>query len=131
MSNERRPEAYSERYATWRHLDRIRYQIIQLAIAFIGAIALIADVDNNRLPIWICLLVGIVYMALWGILAKVNSAIRGNGDALREFGKTVGDDRLPDVSKKDRSVFYYIEIGFFVLGLTFILTALLMVIGAI
>jgi len=129
METKRKTEAYSERYATWRHLDRIRYQIIQLAIAFIGAVALIADFDGGLLPAWISLLVGVVYFALWGILAKVNSAIRGNSEALREFGKTVGDDKLPDVSKKDRSVFYYVEIGFFVLGLTFVLAAFLMVTG--
>jgi hypothetical protein len=131
METKRKTEAYSERYATWRHLDSIRYQIIQLAIAFIGAVTLIADFENGLLPAWVSLLVGVVYFALWGILAKINSAIRENGEALREFGKTVGDDRLPDVSKKDRSVFHYIEIGFCVLGLTFILAALLMSIGAI
>ncbi|WP_299192201.1 hypothetical protein [uncultured Litoreibacter sp.] len=131
MGSEPKSQAYSERYATWRHLDGIRYQIIQLSIAFIGAVVILTDIGDGSFPPWMYFLIGLVYLALWGVLAKVNSAIRGNGAALREFGKTIGDDKLPDVSQKERSVFFYIELGYFLLGATFLLAAILSTFGTI
>ena len=34
---EEKLERYRQRYETWRHLDKIRYQIIQASIALLGA----------------------------------------------------------------------------------------------
>jgi uncharacterized membrane protein len=116
-------EIYKERYETWRHLDRTRYQIIQLTIALCAAA--LVGFENGYLisgP-WISGSAGIILGILWQVLAKVNSAIQKNGEALRIYGLAVGDDQIPDVSKKDFSIFFWIESLFAVFGFVLVLLA--------
>ncbi len=101
-------ERYRQRYETWRHLDKIRYQIIQLAIGMGGAIALVIRATGTDIPFWLLTILAIIFFLLWMVLSKVNLAIRKNGASLQKYGEEVGDDDLPDVSQKDRSaVFLY------------------------
>lgn len=116
-------ERYRQRYETWRHLDKIRYQTVQLAIGIAGAIALVIRATGAGFPSWLWIVLAVIFGLLWQTLSKVNLAIRKNGDALNRFGKDVGDELLPDVSKKDRSVFFYIETSFGVLAIFFLLLA--------
>ena len=102
-------EVYRQRYETWRHLDKVRYQLIQVAVAAGAALAIFVQAnDGEAYPLALIIFAGVLLL-LWKILAKVNDAIVSNGAALKDFGNAVGDDRLPDVSKRVKSVFYYTE----------------------
>ncbi|NKB26396.1 MAG: hypothetical protein GKR99_02070 [Rhodobacteraceae bacterium] len=107
-------ERYRQRYETWRHLDKIRYQIIQASIALLAAGAVVINFSDNSLPFWFFLIVGLAAMMFWKVLYKVNDAIIGNGQALRDYGAAIGDEDLPDVSDRKASVFYYIEVGYLI-----------------
>ncbi|WP_131825042.1 hypothetical protein [Yoonia rosea] len=114
-------ERYRQRYETWRHLDKIRYQTLQLSIAIAGAISLVVRATGIGFPPWLWVVLSIIFFLFWQILAKVNIAILKNGEALRKFGAEVGDDMIPNTSIREKSVFFYIEIAFGVAGLFFFL----------
>lgn len=113
-------EIYKERYETWRHLDRTRYQIVQLSIALCAALVVGFESGLLKSEYWLSGAASITLLLLWRVLAKVNLAIQKNGEALRAFGLAVGDDQIPDVSKKDLSIFFLVETCFALAGLFFL-----------
>lgn len=112
---------YNQRYETWRHLDKIRYQLIQLSIAICSASALTIKVSEGAVPAWLLFTLSVVSLALWKVMSKVNWGIVKNGQALKTYGAAIGDDLLPEVADRDRSVFFYIELAYLAIGLALLI----------
>jgi hypothetical protein len=106
---ERALERYRQRYETWRHLDRVRYQIIQFAIAALAAFALFVQGTNGSIHPLALISLSLIFFFLSKVLSKVNDGIAVNGSALRDYGLEVGDERIPVVSDRKSSIFYYTE----------------------
>ena len=117
LSEENDIEIYKQRYETWRHLDKIRWQIIQFYIAILTGIVLLYQYDSTPKPAWIIPAIGIVIMSTSLALFKVNSGIRANGKVLHEIGNKVGDIGIPDVSNSSQSIGHWIAGGSFLVGL--------------
>lgn len=102
-------EIYRQRYETWRHLDRVRYQIVQVASAALAAFAVFLQASNSVVHPVALFLLGVAFLMLWKVLAKVNDGIVANGNVLSEFGQQVGDQSIPQVSDRKSSIFYSME----------------------
>ena len=87
-------EIYRQRYETFRHLDRLRWQMFQIAIAAGSAIYV---VDNRtggptRLAF---LLAGIVLFILAAAMLRIGHGIKVNNTYLARAGTSLGDDGIP------------------------------------
>ena len=52
-------ERYRQRYETWRHLDRLRYLIVEVTLGALVATVAVIEVFKSGLPIWSWLAVAI------------------------------------------------------------------------
>jgi hypothetical protein len=102
-------ERYRQRYETWRHLDRLRYVIVQVAVGGIAGLGALIESSDTKMPVWAWFALATFVFFQSKILSKINDGIEANGKALRDFGQEVGDDKLPDTSNRATSIFYYIE----------------------
>lgn len=108
MENE--VEVYRQRYETWRHLDKQRWQLVQFLIAIGSGTALILRVtpDAANGLFWILIGSAILYIAL--AMNRISEAIRGNGAVLKSAGEAIGDTEIPDVSDMNKSVGHWLTI---------------------
>lgn len=102
-------ELYRQRYETWRHLDRLRYSTIQITVGGAGAVIAALEILQSKPAIWIWFAFAIFLFVQWKSLGKINDAIIANGAALSEYGRQIGDDKIPNTSERIKSVFYYVE----------------------
>ena len=110
-------EIYSQRYETFRHLDKLRWQMLQLLIAVGSATALVLRSTSGSLEWWFYALLGAALVTLAFVMQRIGSGIRTNANALRKVGKAIGDSGIPDVSNKWKSVAHWLAIAVMVLGL--------------
>lgn len=101
-------EIYKQRYETFRYLDRLRWQMLQLLIAVGSASALVVRATEAPLEWWFFTIVGAVVMAIGFAMSRISTGIRKNGEVLRHFGEKVGDTGIPDVADPSKSVGFWI-----------------------
>ncbi|MEM9592428.1 MAG: hypothetical protein AAF967_14040 [Pseudomonadota bacterium] len=110
-------EIYIQRYETFRHLDKLRWQMLQLLIAVASATALVRRSIPGELEWWFYALLGAALATLAFVMLRIGGGIRTNSIALREAGNAIGDSSLPDVSNKWKSVAHWLAIVVLILGL--------------
>lgn len=118
-------EIYNQRYETFRHLDKMRWQMLQLLIAVASATALVLRSTSGELEWWFYALLGAALATLAFVMLRIGGGIRANAIALREAGKAIGDNGLPDVSNKWKSVAHWLAIAVLILSLAMMAMALL------
>jgi len=111
MTDNEAVEVYRQRYETFRHLDKLRWQMLQILVAIGTATTLILRSTSGPLAWWFFVLLGGALLVLAFAMHKINQGIRGNGKVLQKTGKVVGDDAIPDVSNPWRSVAHWLTIG--------------------
>ncbi len=104
-------EVYRQRYETWRHLDKLRWQMIQFLIAIGSGTAIVIRVSPNLVGGWFWILVGTAVLALAFSMKRISEAIRGNGKVLKSAGAAVGDNDIPDVSDINKSVGHWMTLA--------------------
>ena len=109
MSTDSDIEVYRQRYETFRHLDRMRYQLLQILVALGAAIAIFFRFKSDPVEWWILMLVGAMIFLIGNAMSKVSSGLWANNDALRKIGRKVGDLDIPGPTNKYRSVSYRIS----------------------
>ena len=112
-------EIYSQRYETFRHLDKLRWQMLQLLIAVATGTALVLRSTTGEIEWWFYALVGFSLSVIAFVMLRIGDAIRRNAVVLRSAADTIGDDGIPDTSNKWKSVAYWLAIV--VLALSFLL----------
>lgn len=75
------------------------------------------------------MIVGLTMLAQWKLLVKINDAIVANGAALKQFANQVGDPFIPDVSDRAKTFFYWLEIGFLIVGTLLVISSAYILIG--
>jgi len=87
---------YEQRYETYRHLDKLRWFIFQIAISVIAGILVLKNPgqENNIFAI------GLVLFSSGILMAKINYGIDKNNIVLQDVGEKIGDDSIP-ISKKN------------------------------
>ena len=95
MSEQSDIEVYRQRYETFRHLDRMRYQLLQILVALGAAIAIFFRFNPNPVEWWILILIGIMIFLIGNAMSKVSSGLWANNGVLSEIGKRIGDTNIP------------------------------------
>lgn len=129
MNQENTLEIYKQRYETYRHLDRLRWQMVQISVAVFTATALIIRVSNGNIEWWFTSALGAALIAISFSMSKISDGLRANQLVLKAAADTIGDHNIPDVSQKRRSVFNWISYSIGALGLIFLLTSILEFVG--
>lgn len=120
MNQDTALEVYKQRYETFRHLDRLRWQLIQLAVAIFTATALVVRVTTGGIEWWFTLALSVSLMALSGSMLKVSQGLRHNQSVLSEAAALVGDHSIPNVQNVWQSVFHWIALAIGVAGVAFL-----------
>lgn len=103
-------EVYRQRYETWRHLDKLRWQMLQLLVAIGSASAIVIRVAPNAVSGWFWILTGAAVLAIALILGRISEGIRANGSVLKKAGEIVGDTDLPDTSDMNKSLTHWLSL---------------------
>ena len=122
MPEESDIEVYRQRYETFRHLDRMRYQLLQILVAFCSAVGIFSRLQSTSLEWWFLLLVGAMFLLIGYAMSKVSCGLWKNNGVLSEIGKKIGDTKIPPLPKyKYRSASYWIYRIVQLLGVLFML----------
>jgi hypothetical protein len=86
---------YEQRYETYRHLDKLRWFIFQIAISVVTGIIVLKDSiqESNIFAI------GLMLFLSGMLIIKINYGIDKNNIVLRNVGIKIGDESIP-ISKK-------------------------------
>lgn len=110
-------EVYKERYATFRHLDKLRWQMLQIAVAA-GSAILAFGTNNATQPGWWALIaVGVLLMILGFAKIRIGDGIRCNNKVLNKFGKDIGDQEIPVTQSRWKSFSFWIAVGMVIVGI--------------
>ena len=87
---------YEQRYENYRHLDRLRWFIFQIAISIVGIIiSLFTHLDGSMI-----LGAGLILLSAGLIMLKINHGVDLNNIALRKVAIELGDQWVPDTDKR-------------------------------
>ncbi len=126
MTDNEAMEIYRQRYETFRHLDKLRWQMLQILVAIGTATTLILRCTSGTLEFWSFTILGMALLVLAFAMYKINKGIRGNGKALQKTGKMVGDGDIPDVSNEWHSAGHWLMIGTGTVGVILLIKGLLL-----
>ncbi|MCY4197233.1 MAG: hypothetical protein OXD33_10010 [Rhodobacteraceae bacterium] len=118
MTDDRNMEIYRQRYETFRHLDKMRWQMLQILVAIGTATTLIlrSTSDSGSLAWWFFMFLGAGLVVLAIAMHKINQGLRKNGEALKAKGEVIGDTKIPDVSNQWASIAHWLMLGTLLLG---------------
>ena len=95
MDNPNEVEVYRQRYETYRHLDRLRWQMLQIAIA-VGALVVTFGVRGTSGPEWWVLSgAGLLIVMLGVVMLRINHGVAQNGLVLATTAAAIGDHAVP------------------------------------
>ena len=96
-------EIYRQRYETYRHLDRLRWQMLPVAVG--AGAAILAFARYRSEPVWWMFLgVGLLLVISGVAMRRIGQGINRNGEVLRKIAATIGDKDIPPVGKWLKSV---------------------------
>lgn len=113
-------EIYRQRYETFRHLDKLRWQMLQILVAIISAAAIFVRLNPYTTEWLFFFLLGMALLVLGIVSFKINSGIRANGVVLKKVAESIGDSKIPDISNPWISVSSWIASLIVILGLVLI-----------
>jgi len=117
-------EIYRQRYETFRHLDKTRWQMLQIAVA-VGSLALAFGNSASAGPDrWTWFGAGVVLITLGCVMQKIQSGIRKNGDVLRRIGERIGDVDIPPIASRLKATSFWVSFVVIVIGTISVLLGL-------
>ncbi len=117
-------EIYAQRYETWRHLDKLRWQMLQLLIAVASATAFVIRSTAGPVEWWFFVLLGFALIIIAWVMLRIGQAIRQNAVVLKSAAEAVGDHGIPDTSNKWKSVAHWLAIIVMIFGIGLLLKAI-------
>ena len=110
-------------YETYRHLDRLRWQMLPVAVG--AGAAILAFARYRSEPVWwVFLGVGLLLIISGVAMLRIGQGINRNGEVLRKIAATIGDEDIPPVGKRLKSVAFWISWTMIGLGVICLLTAI-------
>ena len=113
-------EIYRQRYETFRHFDKLRWQMLQILVAIASATALLLRYTAGTLEWWFFCLLGTSLLIIGFVMMRIGNGIRANNKVLKKAAEAIGDNGIPTVSNPWKSVAHWISVSVMVLG-TFLL----------
>lgn len=116
MENNKTLEIYKERYATFRHLDRVRWQLLQISVGAVS-LALVFTANDNVSPAWWAFLgLGLMFIIFGMAMEKIRKGLNKNNEVLRNVATQIGDEGIPPVSKPWQSIACWIAWIWIIVG---------------
>ena len=94
--------------------------MLQILVAIASATALLLRSTPGLIEWWFFLLLGGALLTIGFVLHKIGNGIRANDKVLKKAAEAIGDDGIPDVSQKWKSVAHWITVSIATLGLVLI-----------
>ena len=116
-------EIYKQRYATFRYLDRLRWQMLQIAV-IVGSLILASGTEKSEPARWVFVVVGVLLTIFGFTMLKIRHGINKNNQVLHNAATQVGDKEIPPVSKWWKSVGCWISLALIGIGILCILIAI-------
>jgi len=116
MESQKEIEIYRQRFETFRHLDRLRWQMLQILIGIGSVSALIGRASTEPAQWWFFAVIGTALLLLAFVMTKINGGIRMNSIALRLAAEKIDDFSIPDVSRKWKTSSHWIAVIVFLAG---------------
>lgn len=110
MSEDTNIEIYRQRYETFRHLDKLRWQMLQIVVAVGSLSALVVRATDDPIEPWFYIAIGAILNLIALAIFRIDCGIRHNGRVLKEFGAKLGDEAIPDNAKNWRSTSVYMAL---------------------
>lgn len=110
-------EVYKQRYETFRHLDKLRWQMLQLLVGVVSVAGLILRSEVCSMEGVLPLVVGIAFVLLALIMWRISEGLRANAAVLKRVGNAVGDVDLPELSSRWKSVTHWLMLTIGVSGI--------------
>ena len=117
-------EIYRQRYETYRHLDRLRWQMLPIAGGAGAAILAFARYRSEP-EWWVFLGVGLLLTISGVAMLRIGQGINKNGEVLRKVAAVIGDKDIPSVGKWYKSVAFWISWTMVGFGVLCLLTSIL------
>jgi len=121
--NDEKLEIYRQRYETFRHFDKLRWQMLQILVAIASATALLLRSTTGPIEWWFYCLLGVSLLIVGFVMIRIGSSIRTNASVLKEAAEALGDEGMPDVSNQLKSVAHWIAVSVMILGVSLVGTS--------
>ena len=96
MSKDNHETIYQERYATFRHLDGLRWQLPTLALTGGSIFLSLSTTSGDPVPPWwAILLFGVLCVITSYAVQRIRDGIIANSTVLSKVGKKIGDNDIP------------------------------------
>lgn len=98
MASNEEIEIYRQRYETYRHLDKLRWQMLQISVA-VAPLVLAFSVRNNQPPpIWSWVAIGIFLLITGWVMERIRTGVNKNATVLKKYSEILGDADQPDIN---------------------------------
>lgn len=109
-------EIYRQRYETFRHFDKLRWQMLQILVAIASATALLLRYTTGTLEWWFFCLLGISLLIIGFVMIRIGDGIRANNKVLKKVAEAIDDNGIPIVSNPWKSIAHWISVLVMALG---------------
>ena len=117
MGTKENLEIYQQRYNTFRHLDSLRWQMLQTALATSGVVLAFGKDSNLANNSWPWIVVGIILTILGGARLRMDFGVADNGRALTKASEAIGDKNIPAPGIWHKSISVWISLLMICVGL--------------
>ncbi|MBF2760694.1 MAG: DUF1772 domain-containing protein [Ectothiorhodospiraceae bacterium AqS1] len=121
---EERIEIYRQRYETFRHLDKLRWQMLQILVAVASATAVLLRYKSDPFEWWLFFLLGALLIVVGVVMIRIGRGIQANNIVLKKAAEAIGDDGIPDLSNHWKSVAHWIAVFVFVSGVVLVVASI-------
>jgi hypothetical protein len=118
-------EIYRQRYEAFRHLDKLRWQMFQLAVAGGPAVLAFGFTSNGGSNSLAMIVSGILVAVFAIVMLRIGHGISANGAALSEVGIRIGDHNIPKSSNWYSSVSAWIALVLLTVGVSLVLVGMI------
>ncbi len=115
-------EIYKQRYETYRHLDRLRWQMLQIAVGA-GSLILAFAGGGSEPDWWVFAAVGTLLIILGSVMLRIGHGINMNSKVLSKAASAVGDIGIPPTSNRWKSVSFWVACILIALGSVCVVSA--------
>ena len=113
-------EIYKQRYETFRYLDRLRWQMLQI-VMILGPLSLAYVKAESESVLWVFAVVGVLFVISGATMFKIKHGVDMNNKVLREVASKIGDNNIPPKSKLWFSFGFIVPLTLILLGVIFII----------
>ena len=113
-------EIYKQRYETFRYLDRLRWQMLQIAV-IVCSLILAYGKEGSEPARWVFVVVGVLLTIFGLTMLKIRHGIIMNNRVLHKAATRVGDTEIPDAAKWWKSAGWWISFALIGIGMLCIL----------